>query len=110
MFGASSRRGSVVTNPTSIHEDEGSQSWPHSVDSGSGVAVSRGVGCRCALVLVLLWLWCRPAAAAPIQSLAWEFPHAAADPQKKKKKKKRRNVFTLPIYKIVFYILLEPPL
>ena len=23
-----------------------------------------------------LWLWCRPAAAAPIQPLAWELPYA----------------------------------
>ena len=27
--------------------------------------------------LVLLWLWCRPAAAAPVGPLAWEFPYAA---------------------------------
>ena len=34
--------------------------------------MSCGVGHRCALDLVLLWLWL--AAAAQIQSLAWELP------------------------------------
>ena len=29
------------------------------------------------LVLLQLWLWRRPAAAAPIQLLAWELPYAA---------------------------------
>ena len=33
----------------------------------------------------LLWLWCRPAGAAPIQSLAWELPSAASAALKRKK-------------------------
>ena len=33
-----------------------------------------------------IWLWHRPAAAAPIQSLAWELPYASGAVQKKKKK------------------------
>ena len=37
------------------------------------------------LDLVLLWLWCKLAAAAPIQSLAQERPHAAGVAIKKKK-------------------------
>ena len=48
--------------------------------------------------LALLWLWCRPAAAAPIQPLAWEPPYAAGAAQeiatttkRQKKKKKKRN-------------------
>ena len=41
---------------------------------------------------VLLWLWCRPAAAALIPSLAWEFLHAAAGSALKSKKKKRRRL------------------
>ena len=41
-----------------------------------GVAVGCGVGRRCDLDPTLLWLWCRPVAAAPIRSLAWEPPHA----------------------------------
>ena len=36
----------------------------------------------------MLWLWCRPAAAAPIQFLAWELPYATVMAVKKKKKKK----------------------
>ena len=38
--------------------------------------MSCGVGCRHVLDLALLWLWYRPVATAPIQSLAWELPHA----------------------------------
>ena len=33
----------------------------------------------------VLWLWCRPAAAAPIQPLAWELPYAMRCSPKKKK-------------------------
>ena len=72
----SSRCGSVVMNPTGIHEDVG---WipglPQWVQ-GFGVAMSCGVDCRHGSDPVLLWLWCRPAAAALIQSLAWEPPYA----------------------------------
>ena len=39
----------------------------------------------------LLWLWYRPAAVAPIQPLAWEFPHAARVALKSKKKKKKER-------------------
>ena len=38
--------------------------------------------------LVLLWLWCRPTAAAPIQSLAWDPPYAAGVAPKRERKKK----------------------
>ena len=38
-----------------------------------------------------LRLWCRPAAIAPIQSLAWELPHAASVAKKKKKKDRAPN-------------------
>ena len=59
-----------VMNLTSIREDEGSipglTSW--------------------AMDLALLWLGCRPAAAALIQPLAWEFPHAAGAILLKKKR------------------------
>ena len=41
--------------------------------------------------LMLLWLWCRPAAAAPIQPLAWEPPCAAGVPLKKKKKERKKK-------------------
>ena len=38
--------------------------------------VSCGVGCRWGSDLAWLWLGCRPAAAAPVQPLAWEPPYA----------------------------------
>ena len=37
---------------------------------------------------MLLWLWCRPATAALIQPIVWEFPYAAGEALKRKKKKK----------------------
>ena len=55
--------------------------------------MSCGVGCRPGLDLAWLWLWCRLAAVAPIQPLAWEFPHAAPKKQKIKKRKKERKHF-----------------
>ena len=63
---------------------------------GTNIAVSCGVGCRHGTDLVLLCLWCRPAAAAPIQPLAWELPCAAGaalkrPPKKEKRKKKERK-------------------
>ena len=42
----------------------------------------------CGLDLALLWLWGRPVAAAPIQPLAWEPPHALGVALKGKTKKK----------------------
>ena len=49
--------------------------------------MSCGVGNRHSLDPVLLWLWCRPAAATPIQPLAWELPYAEGVALKKKKSK-----------------------
>ena len=60
----------------------------------SGVAVNCDVGCRRGSDPALLWLWCRPEAAAPIQPLAWEPPHAmdmALKRQKKEKGKKKKS-------------------
>ena len=51
--------------------------------------MSYGVDRRHGLDLALLWLWCRPAAAAPIQCLAWKLPYAPGAALKRKKKKKR---------------------
>ena len=47
------------------------------------------VGCRCRGDLVLLWQWCRPAARAPILTLAWELPYAKGVALKKTKQKER---------------------
>ena len=53
--------------------------------SGSRVAASCSVGCRNGLDPVSLWLWCRPAAAAPIQPLAWELPYDVGAALKRKR-------------------------
>ena len=45
--------------------------------------------CHSGKDLTLLWLWHKPPAAAPIQPLAWELPHAQGVALKKKKKKKK---------------------
>ena len=42
------------------------------------------VGPRCGLDPAWLWLWRRPAAAAPIQPLAWELSYATGEALKKK--------------------------
>ena len=47
--------------------------------------MSCGVSCRCGLDLAWLWLWHRPAAMAPIRTLAWDYPHAMGAALKKKK-------------------------
>jgi len=50
---------------------------------------------------VLLWLWCRPAAAAPIRPLAWEFPYATGMALSKRhvaeKKKKKKKGIGVPV-------------
>ena len=51
---------------------------------------------------VLLWLWCRPAATAPIRSLAWEPSYAVGAALKKKRQKK--NIYILMRQSILFSI------
>ena len=68
----SSCHGSVVMNPTSIHED---------ASSIPGLS-------QCVTDSALLWLWCRPAAVALIQPLAWEHPYAMGAALKRQKKKR----------------------
>ena len=64
----SSPCGSVVTNPTSIHEDTGLRpgltQWVK--DPALLQAASCDIGCRCGLDPALLWLWYRLAPIAPI--------------------------------------------
>ena len=88
---------------TSIHEDEASYSWPHSVGCGSSIAVSCGVGCRRSSDPAFLRLWLWPAAVAPIWPLAcgWTPPKksllSASAPFLK-------SVFVLvKLYKFKFY-------
>ena len=51
--------------------------------------MSCGVGGRRGSDLALPWLWCRPAAAAPIGSLAWEPPYASGAALKSKQTNKQ---------------------
>ena len=57
--------------------------------------MSYSAGHRCHSDLALLWLWlclCLwPAAAAPIQPLAWELLHAAGAAIKRQRKKKKKR-------------------
>ena len=64
-----------------------------SLASLSGVAMSCGIGRRHGSDLALLWLCSRPAATAPIRTLAWEPPYAVGAALKRQKKK--RKEFTL---------------
>ena len=53
-----------------------------------------GGGCRHGSDLVFLWPWCRPAAAAQIQLLAWEFLYAEGAVIKSKKRKKEMKIIS----------------
>ena len=60
--------------------------------------MSCGVGPKRGSDPVLLWLWCRPAAVAPIRSVAWEPPYAeGAALEKTKKTKKQKSVVGVPV-------------
>ena len=77
-----------VKNPTTIHEDVGSIPGLTLQVKDLGIAMSCGIGHRFSSDPMLLWLGCRPAAAPPIEPLAWEFPNAAGVALKRQKKKK----------------------
>ena len=53
--------------------------------------MSCGVGRRRGSDPALLWLRRRPAAVAPIRSLAWESPHAVGVALEKAKRQKQKN-------------------
>ena len=78
---------SQLRNRLVIYEDEGL--IPSLTQVGQG-AMSCGLGCRHGLDPALLLLCCRPCckptAAAPIQSVAWELPYAVGVAVKRQKK------------------------
>ena len=52
------------------------------------MAMSLDLDERCGWEGVVLWEGCRPAAAAPIRTLVWEFPYSTGATLKRRKKKK----------------------
>ena len=87
----SSHCGSVVTNPTSIHEDEGLMPGLAQCVKDLALPLSCGAVCRCSLDPVLLWLWHRSAAVTLILPLAWELPYASGAVRKGKKINERNS-------------------
>ena len=67
------------------------QVWSLAFLSGLRIQCCCELWCRSQTGLdpMLLWLWCRPAAAGPIQLLAWEFPYASSVALKSKNKSKQ---------------------
>ena len=55
---------------------------------------------------MVLGLWHKPAAKAPIRTLAWELPYAAGmalkRPKKKKKKKKKKKIKKGSLSEIIY--------
>ena len=84
----SSRCGSAVMNLASIHDDAGLIPGPAQ------------------WVRDPVLLWCRPAATAPIQSVAWEFPYVGGIALKRPKRKRKRKWWQiLDIYQTIISIL-----
>ena len=59
--------------------------------------MSCGIGCKHSSDPTLLWLWLWPAAAALIQSLAWELTYVTGVALKSKKEKKKSHRVALCI-------------
>ena len=60
--------------------------------------MSFGVGRRQGLDLALLCLWCRPVAAAPIGSLAWEPMYATGVALKRQKKTEKKQTIQILLF------------
>ena len=110
----SSRCGTAETNPTKIHEVQSLASI-----SGLKIWCCSELWCRSQTRLEdpeLLWLWCRPAAAAPIQLLAWELPYAMGGALKRQQtktilssilKRKPRSIKSSPSVHCTVYLTLS---
>ena len=73
-----------LMNPTNIHEEVGLIPGLAQCGIGAGIAVSCSVSHRDDSDPALLWVWRRLAAAALIDSLAWELPFAVGAVLKRK--------------------------
>ena len=75
--------------------------------------MSCSIGHRYGSDLALLWLWHSPAAAAPIQPLAWELPYATGAAIKRFfkiiKKKLHNEVKSIQIIRVCQCLIIKMP-
>ena len=104
----SSHCGASETNLTSIMRVQ-----VRSLATLSGLRIQCCPELRCrgsdiAQITILLWLWYRLAAAALIQPLAWELPHALGVALKSKIKRERESDFNCISFRTAWYLLPWP--
>ena len=87
----SSCRGSVVMNPSRIHEVVGLIPGPAQWVKGPALPWAMVYVTDVAQIWQLLWLWYGLPAAGPLHPLALELSYATGGAQKKQKKKKKRK-------------------